>query len=425
MRYRDFLSLDYLPGPNDCLASFYVEPAVGVDIFEAAGAVASESSIGTWTENLCTLSTRIWEDLRARVCRIEGNTVTIAYPAALFEPGNIPQFLSSVAGNVFGMKVVENLRLNDIYLPPALVSGPGPAFGVAGVREVLGIKDRPLVGTIVKPKLGLTPKEQAEVVYEAFVGGVDIVKDDENLTNQPFSPFEERVKRCLEARARAEAVTGEKKAYLPNVTGDTETMLRRAVMVKREGGRYVMVDIVTTGFAGLLSLRQADLGLVIHAHRAMYASFARNKRHGISMLVLAKLARLAGVDQLHIGTVVGKMEGDREEVLSCHRALGNQTGAAPGAGSALPPQDWQGIKPVLAVASGGLHPGHIPDLVGIFGYDVLLQFGGGVHGHPKGTRAGAQAVREAVEAVVTGTSLAAAAESQEALRAALSCWGGM
>ncbi|MGQ9512822.1 RuBisCO large subunit C-terminal-like domain-containing protein [Thermodesulfitimonas sp.] len=218
---------------------------------------------------------------------------------------------------------------------------------------------------------------------------------------------------------------GEKKAYLPNVTGDTETMLRRAVMVKREGGRYVMVDIVTAGFAGLLSLRRADLGLVIHAHRAMYASFARSRRHGISMLVLAKLARLAGVDQLHIGRVVGKMEGDREEVLACHRALGNQTGALPGAESALPPQDWRGIKPVLAVASGGLHPGHIPDLVSIFGRDVLLQFGGGVHGHPKGTRAGAQAVQEAVEAVVAGTSLAAAAESREALRTALSCWGGM
>ncbi|RDV84240.1 type III ribulose-bisphosphate carboxylase [Ammonifex thiophilus] len=421
MRYSDFVELNYTPSPSDCLACFYVEPAEGVDIYEAAGAVASESSIGTWTD-VATMKPRIWEELRARVYAIEGNIVRIAYPVALFEPGNIPQYLSSVAGNVFGMKAVKNLRLLDLSFPPELVSGSqGPAFGVQGVREILGVHGRPLVGTIVKPKLGLDPREQAEVVYEALVGGLDLVKDDENLTSQPFSPFEERVKRSLEACARAEAETGEKKVYLPNVTAETEEMIRRAELVKREGGRYVMVDIVTAGFSGLLSLRKANLGLIIHAHRAMYASFARNKRHGIAMLVLAKLARLAGVDQLHIGTVVGKMEGDREDVLRCHAALGN---ASPVSGDLLRPQDWGSIKPVLSVASGGLHPGHIPDLISIFGVDCVLQFGGGVHGHPQGTRAGASAVRAAVEAATGGQNFQEVVRREKTLEEAIMHWGG-
>ncbi|MGO0123235.1 type III ribulose-bisphosphate carboxylase [Desulfothermobacter acidiphilus] len=421
MRYSDFLELDYAPKASDCLACFYVEPAEGVDIREAAGAVASESSIGTWTD-VATMKSRIWEELRARVYEVEGNVVKIAYPLALFEPGNIPQYLSSIAGNVFGMKAVKNLRLLDLAFPAELVSAsPGPAFGVQGVRAALGVYGRPLVGTIVKPKLGLDPREHAEVVYEALVGGLDLVKDDENLTSQPFSPFAERVQRSLEACARAEAETGERKVYLPNVTAETGEMIRRAELVRREGGRYVMVDVVTAGFAGLLSLRQADLGLIIHAHRAMYASFARNEHHGITMLVLAKLCRLAGVDQLHIGTVVGKMEGGRDDVLRCHAALGHK---APVAGDLLRPQDWGAIKPVLSVASGGLHPGHVPDLVAIFGVDCVLQFGGGVHGHPKGTRAGASAVRAAVEAAVKGGAWQEAVQREGTLAEAITHWGG-
>lgn len=420
MKYVDFLEIGYVPRENDVLAAFYVEPAEGVTLEEAAGAVASESSIGTWTD-LATMKQSIWDELRAKVYAIKDNIAYIAYPEALFEASNIPQFLSSVAGNVFGMKAVKALRLLDIRVTSSFTRQlPGPAFGVSGVREVLNIKHRPLIGTIVKPKLGLSPKEQAEVVYKSLAGGLDLVKDDENLSSQVFSNFEERVLRCLEAVQKAEQETGEKKAYLPNITAPTDEMLRRAEFVKKNGGTYIMIDIVTAGFSGVQTVRNANLGLIIHAHRAMYASFARPKNHGIHMLVLAKLSRLAGVDQLHIGTVVGKMEGDRADVMICHEALGNanNTFNAP-----LPPQDWGEIKPVFSVASGGLHPGHIPDLVNIFGINAVLQFGGGVHGHPDGTRTGALAVRDAVEAVVAGKTLEEAAKKSKALEKALEKWG--
>jgi ribulose-bisphosphate carboxylase large chain len=422
IKYTNFLDLNYVPGKNDVLAAFYVEPASGTDIKEAAGAVASESSIGTWTD-LATMKQSIWDELRARVYSIEGNIVRIAYPDVLFEAGNLPQFLSSVAGNVFGMRAVENLRLVDILLTQKFLKDlPGPAFGIDGVREVLGVKNRPLVGTIVKPKLGLNPKEQAQVVYESLVGGLDLVKDDENLSHQDFSNFDERVKYSLEAVLRAENETGEKKAYLPNVTAPTEEMLRRAALVKKEGGKYAMVDVVTTGFAGVQSLRDANTGLILHAHRAMFASFARNKRHGIHMLILSKLLRFAGIDQLHIGTVVGKMEGDRDDVLVCHEALGS--GEEMKVKTYLPHQDWGTMKGVFSVASGGLHPGHTAELYKIFGKNAIFQYGGGVHGHPEGTKMGARAVRDAVECAVAGNSLKEGAKNSKALEVALSKWGG-
>ena len=422
IKYTNFLDLSYTPKKSDVLAAFYVEPAAGTDIKEAAGAVASESSIGTWTD-LATMKQSIWDDLRARVYSIEGNVAKIAYPEVLFEAGNIPQFLSSVAGNVFGMRAVENLRLLDIFLTQKFLDDlKGPAFGVDGVRGVLGVMDRPLVGTIVKPKLGLDPREQANVVYESLVGGLDLVKDDENLTHQDFSNFDERVRYSLDAVRRAEEETGEKKAYLPNVTAPTEEMLRRTALVKKEGGKYAMVDVVTTGFAGVQSLRDANSGLILHAHRAMFASFARNKRHGIHMLVLSKLLRFAGVDQLHIGTVVGKMEGDRDDVLLCHEALGSSEEV--NVRIYLPHQDWGDMKSVFSVASGGLHPGHTADLFKIFGKNAVFQYGGGVHGHPEGTKIGARAVRDAIDCVVRGKSLKEGAKSSKALEVAMTKWGG-
>jgi len=418
-----YIDLAYQPREEDLLCCFRVQPATGVTTEQAAEHLAAESSIGTWTE-VATLSPELRDRLRAVVYELSPPHVLVAYPADLFEPGSVPQLLSSVAGNVFGMKAVERLRLVDLRLPRAILEAhAGPALGVEGVRQLLGIPDRPLIGTIIKPKLGLPPVEHARVLQEAMEGGCDIVKDDENLTHQTFSPFRERVERSLEARRMAEAATGQRKAYLPNVTAETSEMLRRAELVRELGGRYVMVDVVTAGFAALETLRRADMGLALHAHRAMYASFARDTTHGISMLVLAKLLRLVGVDQLHIGTVVGKMEGDRRTVVDCHEALlGNEVLPSPPRPDRLG-QAWHRHRAVLSVASGGLSPLHVPALVEIFGGDVLIQAGGGVHGHPDGTRAGARALRQALDAALAGRTLAEQAQQAPELARALQRWG--
>jgi len=182
-------------------------------------------------------------------------------------------------------------------------------------QKLLKIPERPLVGTIIKPKLGLKTKDHAQVAYEAWSGGCDIVKDDENLSSQQFNLFEERVIHTLESRDKAESETGERKVYMVNITAETNIMLKRAEYVLDHGGEYVMIDILTCGFSALQTLRNQNYKLVIHAHRAGHAAFTKNPKHGIAMRVIAKISRIIGVDQLHVGTVVGKMSETKQEVL--------------------------------------------------------------------------------------------------------------
>jgi ribulose-bisphosphate carboxylase large chain len=402
--YLDFVELDYSP-QNEIICTFYVEPD-GISIEEAAGRVASESSVGTWT-TLAKLPDRI-KKIMARVYSIEGNIIKIAYPLDLFEEGNIPQLLSSVAGNIFGMRAIKNLRLIDIEFPEEYIKHfKGPNFGIEGVRRKLGIKDRPLTATVPKPKVGFDPDEYAEVAYDSLSGGIDILKDDENLTNQPFVRFEKRLDAVMKVIERVEKETGENKTYLVNVTAETKEMLRRAKLVADYGNEYVMIDMLTAGFSALQTLRDecSDLGLAIHAHRAMHAAFTRSDKHGISLKVVTKLARIAGVDNMHIGTGVGKMVGEAKEVKEL---------------AAICRDDWYHLKPVFPVSSGGLHPGLIPDVINLLGRDVIIQCGGGVHGHPDGSYAGAKALRESIDLAVKGETLE---NGGVELKRALEKWG--
>jgi ribulose-bisphosphate carboxylase large chain len=216
------------------------------------------------------------------------------------------------------------------------------------------------------------------------------------------------VQATLRARDRAERETGDRKFYMANVTAETEEMLRRARYVAACGGEYAMVDVFTVGFAGLQSLRDENLPLVLHGHRAMHAAITKSKRHGISMPVFAKLFRVVGMDQLHVGTAVGKMSEKEADVDDNLRAA---------------KQPMHGIKPMMPVASGGLHPGMVPAEYRLFGKDVIIQMGGGIHGHPFGTRAGAAAARQAVDASVRRIPLREYAKTHAELRHALKHWG--
>ncbi len=405
MKYIDFVDLAYKPKDTDLICTFQVEPE-DITLKEAAGGVAAESSVGTWTE-LSTEKPYV-KQLAAHVYSIDGNVVKIAYPIELFEAANMPNILSSVAGNVFGLKALKNLRLFNIEFPNQLISSfKGPAFGIEGIRKLLKIPKRPLVGTIIKPKLGLKTSDHAKVAYEAWLGGCDVVKDDENLSSQKFNPFEQRLTQTLEARDKAQTETGERKVYMVNITAETNLMLKRAELVVAAGGEYAMVDILTCGWSALQTLRNQNLKLVLHAHRAGHAAFTKSQQHGIAMKSIVTVARIIGVDQLHVGTVVGKMSETKKEVLdnisACKAPIDN-------------------LKPVLPVASGGLHPGLVPALLKTFGNDVVLQAGGGIHGHPSGTQSGATAMRQAVEAVLEGKDLAEYANNHKELASALNHW---
>ncbi len=423
MRF-EYIDLNYTPVKDDVIAEFHVEPNKA-SLEAACNDVAGESSIGTWTE-VGTMNKRIWRDLRPKVYAVnrKSKIVCIAYPLNLFELGNVPQLMSSIGGNVFGMKTIANLRLLDIRLPERYIrSFSGPKFGIMGIRKRFRVRKRPLLGTIVKPKLGLTESEHARSAYEAWIGGIDIVKDDENLTSMGFNRFERRVVETLKMRDLAEKKTGEGKFYMPNVTAETKEMLRRAEFARNHGCEYAMVDIVSVGWSGLQTLRNFNdnLNLILHAHRAGHAAFTKNPRHGIAMLVVAKLARLIGVDQIHVGTAnVGKMAGD--ETSEIEDEIESRFMTELKGGHTLE-QFWYDIKPVFAVASGGLHPGNITKLLNIMGNNIIIQAGGGVHGHPKGTIAGAKAMRQALEAYMKGIPLQDYALNHPELAEAIKTWG--
>jgi len=405
---------------------YYVELAPECkDLEQACEEIAKESSIGTWTE-IATLSADIAERLKPSAFYIdpEHNIVKIAYTEELFEAENLPQILSAIAGNIFGMKVLKHLRLLDISFPKDIIKKyMGPKYGIDGIRKQTKIRDRPLLGTIVKPKVGLNEKEHAKVCGEAWKGGLDIVKDDENLTSMVFNKFEKRIIETLKIRDKVESEIGEKKFYMPNITAPLTTMKKRADFVIDNGGEYVMVDIVTIGFSALQEIRDylENREVILHAHRAMHAAFTRNKKHGMTMLVLAKLMRLIGMDQLHTGTIVGKMEGGRQEVLEINKAITELK--IMGNDLSILDQEWHNIKPTLPVASGGLSPLDVPELIKILGKDMVYQFGGGCHGHPDGTEAGARAIRQAIDAVLENSDLEEYAKTHAELARAIEKWG--
>ncbi|VVB65357.1 Ribulose bisphosphate carboxylase [Candidatus Gugararchaeum adminiculabundum] len=424
--YDEFVNLNYKPAKDEIVCLFYFEPADGMSPKEAAGRIASESSTGTWT-TLFTMPPRM-KKLQATSFEIDGNFLKVAYPYELWEPGNACQLMSGIAGNIFGMKAVKNLRLVDATLPPKYVkSFKGPKFGNDGIRKMMGIKKRPLTGAVPKPKIGFSAKEHAEIGYETWMGGFDFVKDDENLTSTPFNNFDERVKLMSKLRDKAEKETGETKSAFINITAETELMKKRAKMLADNGWNYCMIDVVVTGFAGVQTMRDycSDLGLAIHAHRAMHAAFGRNPKHGITMQFLAKMERMIGVSQIHSGTAVGKLEGKVEEVKAIADVLREQKVKANG--QILLEQDWAGLKNCFPVSSGGLHPGLVPDVMNIYGNEMVLLVSGGIHGHPRGTRAGAKATMQAIEAAMQGETLFDWAENPKniELAEALKKWNVM
>jgi len=405
MKYEDYVDSDYRPSKTDLICEFFVEPN-NESMKRAAGAVAAESSIGTWTETKTTK--KYVEKLAGRVFDINGNNVRVAYPIELFEPGNMSNIMSSIAGNIFGMKELKSLRINDIRFPEKLLkSFKGPKYGIKEIRKILKVPKRPFVGTIIKPKLGLRTEDHAIVAYESWIGGIDIVKDDENLSSQSFNKFESRLKQTVKMKNKAERETGEKKIYMINITAETEEMIRRAKLVEDIGNEYVMVDIITLGWSALQTVRNKDFDLVLHAHRAGHAMFTKSLTHGISMKTIARITRIIGLDQLHVGTAVGKMFENKKEVLGNYNVL---------------KEKMSDFKQVMPVASGGLNPLNIPALLEIFGNDVIMQFGGGVHGNPLGSKAGSMAVRQALEATIERTPLNEYSKNHKELKAAFDKW---
>jgi ribulose-bisphosphate carboxylase large chain len=441
---------DYVPLETDLVVVFRITPQAGVDPEEAAAAVAGESSTATWTV--------VWTDrltacelYRAKAYKVEAVPNTgpgtrteqqyftwIAYDLDLFEEGSIANLTASIIGNVFGFKAIKALRLEDMRVPVAyLKTFQGPATGIVVERERLDKFGRPLLGATTKPKLGLSGRNYGRVVYEALKGGLDFVKDDENINSQPFMGWRDRFLYCMEAVNRASAATGEVKGHYLNVTAGTmEDMYERAEFARELGSAIIMIDLVI-GYTAIQSMakwaRKNDM--ILHLHRAGNSTYSRQKNHGMNFRVICKWMRMAGVDHIHAGTVVGKLEGDPLMIKGFYDTLRESRTVANLEHGLFFDQDWASLRKVMPVASGGIHAGQMHQLIHYLGEDVVLQFGGGTIGHPMGIQAGATANRVALETMILARNegrdylregpqiLRDAAKWCSPLRAAIDTWG--
>lgn len=376
---------------------------------KAAEAIAAEQSTGTWT-GISTLDHSIFDNLGARITSIDGDMITCEFPAEDFsiETGAVPQILSVIAGNLFGLGSLKAVRLEDATFPKSILEQfKGPKFGAEGIRKALKRPEEPLVGTIVKPKIGLSPQKTAEYVYEAGSGGLTNSKDDETLVDQRFCPIEDRTV-CVSEALDLLQEEGHMMMHAINISTRSDRIVELAEKVQGWGAREIMIDVVTCGYGCLQALAEdPSIKVPIHVHRTMHGAFTKDPRHGVNMLVLSKLVRMVGGDALHIGTLgVGKMAAGAHDDSNLKACLGDD----------VP------YKRVMPVCSGGVHPSLVEDIIARSGMDVQIQAGGGVAGHPGGVRAGAMAMSQAVHAAYEGIPAAEYAQSHPELRTALERW---
>lgn len=312
---------------------------------------------------------------------------------------------TAVSGNLFELSPFSGLKLRSLTLPPAFTDAqPGPAFGVGGTRALTGVQGRPLIGTIIKPSVGLSPDETASLVGELCRAGLDFVKDDELLCSSPHSPFAERVEATMRVVDGHADRTGQRVMVAFNLTGDVDEMLRRHDLVRARGGTCVMVNVLAVGLAALQTLRN-HAALPIHAHRAGWGALSRHPLLGMDYPVYEALCRLAGADHLHVNGLRNKFCEPDASVVRSAKACSAPLGPA---------------APALPVFSSGQTALQAPDTYAALGHaDLLHLAGGGILAHPDGAAAGVRSMQEAWEAALAGVPLDEHARTHPALRGAL------
>ena len=405
------------------VATYFLQTPAETDIVKRCLGFATEQTTGTWVDVPGETS-----DLRCQhAAKLVGLTevpdyetglpssdctrsfvVRLAFPWVNFGD-SFPMLLSTIPGNIsFGFPV----KLVDIEFPTVFLDRfQGPKFGIEGIRQLLGVHDRPLLNNMIKPCTGFPPEIGAELVYQAAAGGVDIIKDDELLGGSPeFSPLEKRVETYMGAIAKADAEKGEKTLYTVNITDRVGKLRDNALRAIRAGANALMVNYVATGLSALRMLAEdPEIDVPILAHATAGGSMIVSPHSGISAhLVMAKLPRLAGADIINDLVPYGKLPILKSKYVRiaqiCRGKLGN-------------------LKRTFPNAVAGIYPGNVPEVIADLGSECILGAGGGIHAHPMGPKAGAIAMRQAIDATLQGMSLEKAGQSQPELCAAVETWG--
>jgi ribulose-bisphosphate carboxylase large chain len=407
-------------------ASYWLE--TGDDPARAAEVIAGEQSSGTFVA-LAHETPELKARSGARVERLQviDSSATPSLPTPAISPRYtrcllelswpienlgtcLPTLMATVAGNLFELRAVTGLRLTDLQLPPSFATAyPGPAFGIAGTRRLAGVYNSPLIGTIIKPSVGLSPEQTAQQVRELVDGGIDFIKDDELQADGPHCPFEARVRAVMRVVNEAADRTGKKAMVAFNLTGDLDKMRRRHDLVLAEGGTCVMVCLNAVGIVGLHELRR-HAQLPIHAHRAGWGYLSRSPALGWDYGPWQKIWRLAGADHLHVNGLGNKFSESDDSVIAAARAV-----LAPALDAAPMP-----AMPVFSSGQTGLQAHATHAALGCA--DLIHAAGGGIFGHPQGVAAGVEALRASWDAAMAGVPLSTHARGVPALQAALAFW---
>jgi ribulose-bisphosphate carboxylase large chain len=408
-------------------ARYWLE--TGDDPRRAAEVIAGEQSSGTFLalanetpelkersgariEHLRVLDTADQPSLPGRYkagsvftrCELE-----LSWPIENLGP-SLPNLMATIAGNLFELREVSGLRITGLRLPPSFAAAyPGPAFGIAGTRRLAGVARGPLIGTIIKPSVGLDPQQTADEVRKLVDGGIDFVKDDELQADGPHCPFDERVRAVMRVVNDGAQRHGKKVMVAFNLTGELDEMKRRHDLVLAEGGTCVMASLNSIGLVGLRELRR-HATLPIHAHRNGWGYLSRSPALGWDYAPWQQIWRLAGADHLHVNGLANKFSEDDASVIAAARAV-----LAP-----LWADAPMAAMPVFSSGQTGRVAAATHAAVGTT--DLIFAAGGGIFGHPGGVAAGVTALRQAWDAAVAGEPIEDHARTHPELRDALGFW---
>ena len=390
--------------------------STSADPQRTAALIAGEQSSGTFIaipgeDEALKARAAATYDIRALEDQpVEGDVrhyrLTLSWPLANIGP-SLPNLMATVAGNLYELRPVQSLRLLDFDLPRAFANAyPGPAFGIAGTRALTGVPQAPLIGTIIKPSVGLSAADTAAMVEQLCAAGIDFIKDDELQADGPACPFDERVRLCMQVIRKHAERSGRKVMYAFNLTGELDEMRRRHDLVMAEGGTAVMLSLNSVGMSGFNAFRR-HTQLPIHAHRNGWGYL----QTGWSYVAWQKLWRLAGVDHMHVNGIANKFQEDDDSVIASARAC-------------LKPLFSHKPCAVMPVFSSGQTVMQAePTWQRLQSPDLIFLAGGGLFAHPGGIASGVSALRQAWDAAMAGVPLQQAAASHRELREAIATFG--